>query len=181
MYAQNTTKGIEMADAILVGGQILKSVHDGSVCAGRPCPIHNISDHSLKYAVQRWNSEKGCVERQCDHMKWHPDPDDITIHTEHKCCGQRCCNGPTTDLDITPDCRYGFSDDYLRANLSDAQYKALKNWMHGQTIMLCDGRRYNYETKEYEPSECGEKGEAHGAVLYTHDVNRWANRLPVID
>lgn len=50
--------------------------------------------------------------------------------------------------------------------------------MNGQTMMLCDGRRYNHDAREYEVA-CG--GVAHGVVVYPWDVERFLAGLPVVD
>ena len=82
------------------------------------------------------------------------------------------------DLDLPPsECRLGYPasqvEDILGDNLSD-----FNNWMRGQTRSLCEGRRYNHETGEYEES-CD--GVAHGGVTYPWDVERYLLGLPIID
>jgi hypothetical protein len=54
---------------IQVGG-----VHHSARCKGRPCPIHNRSDHALRSWPQVWH--KGRVMRICEHGAWHKDPDE---------------------------------------------------------------------------------------------------------
>lgn len=51
--------------------------HDPSKCEGRPCCIHNPSDHSMRDFPQLWRSDRGLMERTCPHGIGHPDPDDI--------------------------------------------------------------------------------------------------------
>lgn len=51
-------------------------------------------------------------------------------------------------------------------------------WMRGQTIGVCEGRKYNHDTKEYEVS-CG--GVAHGGIVYRWDMERFLARKPIID
>lgn len=77
-----------------------------------------------------------------------------------------------------PECRGGYPTYQLEEFLTPEQYTALGKWMYGQTMMICDGRQYDHETKEYVEA-CG--GEAHGVVVYSWDVERWALGLPVID
>lgn len=81
--------------------------------------------------------------------------------------------------DAKPDCTLGFSTQFLEGILSTRDYANLQRWMDGQTGAICDGRVYNHETKQYEPSECADN--PHGVVYYAHDVRRWALGLPVID
>jgi hypothetical protein len=40
-------------------------------------------------------------------------------------------------------------------------------WMNGQTMTLCDGRKYNHDAKEYQISACGD--EPHGVVVFSSD------------
>lgn len=51
-------------------------------------------------------------------------------------------------------------------------------FMRGQTFAICEGRKFNHDTREYEP-DCG--GTAHGGVVYPWDVERFLDRKPVID
>lgn len=66
--------------------------------------------------------------------------------------------------------------EILRENNRDLT--EFDHWMRGQTRMLCEGRRYNHETKEYQ-TECG--GVAHGGIVYPWDMERFLQRKPVID
>jgi hypothetical protein len=50
-------------------------------------------------------------------------------------------------------------------------------WMHGQTVGVCDGRRYDYNANTFRDTGCG----PHGPVYYRHDVARYLNNQPVID
>lgn len=49
--------------------------------------------------------------------------------------------------------------------------------MSGQTVSLCDGKSWNYEKMEYEPAGCG----PHGPVVYSWDLTRFLDGLPIID
>jgi hypothetical protein len=76
---------LEHSDAVLY------DVHDPLACKGRPCPIHGRTDHPLRYATQVWRSDRGVVERICEHGVGHPDPDSLP-GTKHMrgcdgCCG----------------------------------------------------------------------------------------------
>jgi hypothetical protein len=53
------------------------------------------------------------------------------------------------------------------------------HWMRGQTMSICDGRSYNHEAGQYEPTECADT--PHGIVAYPWDVERYLHGYPVID
>lgn len=73
----------------LVGGQRLVGVHSQSKCAGRPCTIHNPSEHHMADWPQNWRSDRKLMERICEHGVGHPDPDDPSTDTVHGC--DFCC------------------------------------------------------------------------------------------
>lgn len=50
-------------------------VHDPTVCAGTPCPIHQPSEHPLSEAPLHWRADRDLMERVCSHGLGHPDPD----------------------------------------------------------------------------------------------------------
>ncbi len=68
-----------------------------------------------------------------------------------------------------PSCSYGYTIAQLNEIFGN-NIDTFNNWMYGQTVMLCEGTRYNHDTKSYEPSECGE---AHGPIVYSWDVMRY--------
>lgn len=76
----------------------------------------------------------------------------------------------------TPECRLGLTHDQVTELFGD-RIGEFHRWMWGQTVGLCEGRRWNRETKQYEPSGCG----PHGAAYYRSDVRRFLAGLPVID
>jgi hypothetical protein len=83
--------------------QALANVHPAGQCAGRPCCIHNPSDHPMRLFPQSWRGDRALMERVCPHGVGHPDPDDIAYKRErfgpefanaegiHGCDG--CCTG----------------------------------------------------------------------------------------
>lgn len=75
-----------------------------------------------------------------------------------------------------PDCTHGYSFDLLEETLGDARFAELMDWMRGQTMMLCDGRRYDHDTREYY-----ETHDAHGPVVYTWDVQNFLRGGPILD
>lgn len=70
----------------------LKLVHTHSPekCEGRPCTVHNRSDHSMRHLPQHWRSDRSFMERMCEHNVGHPDPDeymaDVWVHGCDGCC-----------------------------------------------------------------------------------------------
>lgn len=79
-----------------------------------------------------------------------------------------------------PECRSGYTRQQVDQILevrgrSRAEFDA---WMRGQTIALCEGQRWDYETESYVEA-CG--GVAHGAVIYPWDLERFLNRQPILD
>lgn len=77
-----------------------------------------------------------------------------------------------------PLCEGGYPHDQLERELGEQAFNRLMIWMEGQTQMLCEGRSYSHETKEYGEA-CG--GVAHGPVVYVWDVERWLAAGPIID
>lgn len=77
----------------------------------------------------------------------------------------------------TPDCASGFTISQIDTILG-ARRSEFTAWMSGQTQALCEGRRYNHETKEYEEA-CD--GIAHGPVVYPWDLKRFLDGRPIID
>ena len=77
----------------------LINIHPETACAGRYCVIHNPSDHPLRDATMIWRSDKGIMERLCEHGIGHDDPDDYAYRRTidpnatsiHGCDG--CCGG----------------------------------------------------------------------------------------
>lgn len=86
---------------MIAGGEVLVNVHPKSQCqAGGPaaCPIHNLSDHSMRAFPQHFRVDNGLMERVCPHGIGHPDPDALPFFVErgitamevHGCDG--CCS-----------------------------------------------------------------------------------------
>lgn len=79
----------------LEGGQKLTGVHPETACAGRVCPIHNMTDHNMRDFPQHFREDNGLMERICPHGIGHPDPDALPFFEErgiegmgiHGCCG----------------------------------------------------------------------------------------------
>lgn len=75
-----------------------------------------------------------------------------------------------------PNCTHGYSFDLLDETLGAERFAELMDWMRGQTMMLCDGRRYDHDTREYY-----ETGHVHGPVVYPWDVQRFLRGGPIVD
>lgn len=75
-----------------------------------------------------------------------------------------------------PDCDHGYSVALLEETLGEERFKELMGWLYGQTMMLCDGRRYDPVTESYT-----ETHEAHGPVIYAWDVERFMRGGPILD
>lgn len=83
-----------MSEDWRVDGVTLYDVHDGVECAGRPCVIHNQSQHHMLDWTLNWRSDRGIFERMCPHGIGHPDPDNQEgYNSVHGCDG--CCRPPT--------------------------------------------------------------------------------------
>lgn len=83
------------------GPSVLTNVHPATLCAGRPCCLHNPSEHSMRDFPLNWRGDRGIMERLCAHGVGHPDPDDAAYRatvgdgdTTHGCDG--CCVTPVT-------------------------------------------------------------------------------------
>lgn len=78
----------------LVGGAVIKA-HSRAFCERpRRCPLHAPSNHHMKTWRQLWRSDRGIIERVCEHGIGHPDPDDGKVVSGedsgvHGCDG--CC------------------------------------------------------------------------------------------
>lgn len=68
--------------------------------------------------------------------------------------------------------------DQIETFLDARRFAELMDWMHGQTMMLCEGRRYDHSTQEYT-EKCG--GVAHGPVVYCWDLERFMAGGPIVD
>ena len=91
---------------------------------------------------------------------------------------------PRAGADVTaarmpePSCPLGYTEADLQQHWG-GRLKSLYATLAGQTGSICDGRSFNHETREYEPTACAEH--PHGFTTYVHDVRRWLEGKPVID
>lgn len=76
-----------------------------------------------------------------------------------------------------PDCSGGYSVTLLKQHMDGQQLARLNVWMTGQTMMFCTGKLYDHDKQEYI-DDCETP---HGAVIYSHDLERFLHALPIID
>lgn len=82
---------------INIGSATLSNIHPEGMCAGRPCVVHNPTNHHMREWVLHWRGDRGIFERICRHGVGHPDPDQEDYWKEtgqtgqgiHGCDG--CC------------------------------------------------------------------------------------------
>lgn len=74
-----------------------------------------------------------------------------------------------------PQCPDGYPWTQLEDAFDEDTFKEFRHWMGGQTMSICEGRKYNHDTNQYEPDECA--GSPHGAVAYRYDVFRFLGFL----
>lgn len=80
---------------------VITNVHDPVNCAGRACPVHNLTQHVMRGYPQHFRYDNGLMERICLHGIGHPDPDAMPFYIErgedymsvHGCDG--CCRPPS--------------------------------------------------------------------------------------
>lgn len=71
------------------------NTHPEEKCKGRPCIVHNPTDHHMSEWPVHWRSDRGILERICPCGVGHPDPDQFYYWREigqewqsvHGCCG----------------------------------------------------------------------------------------------
>jgi hypothetical protein len=71
---------------------------------------------------------------------------------------------------IEPSCPHGYTRVDLAIILGE-RLAGFDRWMNGQTMMLCEGRLYDYEAKEYRPDACAD--DPHGVVAYPRDLRQY--------
>jgi hypothetical protein len=79
-----------------------------------------------------------------------------------------------------PECESGYPQwqvEEILAKFGRSQDEFGK-WVYGQTMSLCQGQSYNYNTRSYD-EKCG--GVAHGGIVYPWDLERFLQRKRIID
>lgn len=80
-----------------IGSTEVFNVHDKKACAGRPCVVHNQSDHAMRDWPRSWSVERMRAERLCPHGEIHIDPDDLAWREPDGDCApycDGCCDPP---------------------------------------------------------------------------------------
>lgn len=75
-----------------------------------------------------------------------------------------------------PQCRHGYTRAQVR-EIMGSRVDEFDRWMYGSTQVLCTGRAYVHETRQYV-TDCGVK---HGTVTFSSDVARFLAGLPQDD
>lgn len=70
-----------------------------------------------------------------------------------------------------PACPGGYPWFQIEEILDEDTLLEFKFWMRGQTMMVCEGRKYNHELRQYEVDECEKT--PHGGVVYMWDLHRF--------
>jgi hypothetical protein len=58
--------------------------HNGNVCFGQYCPLHNPSDHSLREYPLDWDAKAGVMVRVLPDGGTEIDPDEYRLHSPEK-------------------------------------------------------------------------------------------------
>lgn len=94
----------EPQHGVQIGIGVLSNVHPETQCAGRPCVVHNPSDHHMRDWDLNWRDDRGLMERICPHGVGHPDPDTAAFHEQQ---GQSWMNVHGCDGCCSPGGRHG--------------------------------------------------------------------------
>ena len=73
-----------------------------------------------------------------------------------------------------PLCSLGYTRREV-VELTVDRHEEFQRWIYGQTVALCEARRFNHETREYEPNGCDRP---HGMVVYPWDLARFLRVEP---
>lgn len=81
---------------------------------------------------------------------------------------------------IKPAREAGYTWDQVREIVGEERLREFERWMYGQTMTLCTGEIYDYESgRMVRDPDCPEWG--HGDVTYEWDIDRFLLKLPVVD
>ena len=82
--------------SITIHGVSPTNVHPESACTGRPCVLHNPTDHTMRDWPIRWATDTALFERACPHSEWVVDPDQLDYLRQTYVTLRRICCGFTT-------------------------------------------------------------------------------------
>lgn len=76
-------------------GVILRTHNPGACAHDDSCSIHKPSNHLLSGAPLNWRTDRGIMERICEHGVGHDDPDDLTYRRSigREASGTHGCDG----------------------------------------------------------------------------------------
>lgn len=143
-------------------GQILRGVHAASRCAGRPCVIHNPSDHRMRGWPTNFRTgglfdiKPAHMERMCEHGTGHPDPDDAAFWASrgvdvgvHGCDG--CCGARTEDVPVSPGVSERVADGRtLAPRPGDAVYEEQLKALPAVGSLIEDSRDIAWRVHDYD-------------------------------
>lgn len=69
-----------------------------------------------------------------------------------------------------PSCFLGYPRSQV-VEIVGLRLDAFDHWMRGQTVAICDGRRYDPDQRDYVPTACS--AHPHGVVVYPWDVRQF--------
>ncbi len=69
-----------------------------------------------------------------------------------------------------PTCPHGYTEVDLAGILGE-RLDHFNQWMSGQTMSVCDGKRYSHEDRAYYPTECAD--DPHGPVVFPWDLHKY--------
>jgi len=81
---------------VTIHGVSLTNVHPESACTGRPCVLHNPTDHTMRDWPIRWATDTALFERECSHGEWLVDPDQLDYLRQTYVTLRGICCGFTT-------------------------------------------------------------------------------------
>ena len=68
---------------------------------------------------------------------------------------------------LPPACPLGYTREQVEQVVAE-RWDEFVQWSRGMTCAICEGRRYDYDKRGYEPTECADS--PHGVVVYPWDV-----------
>lgn len=77
---------------------------------------------------------------------------------------------------LPPACQHGYTREQVEQIVAE-RFDEFATWSRGMTAAICDGRRYDHEAKEYQPTGCG----PHGVVVYPWDIAQFIKGRDPLD
>lgn len=67
-----------------------------------------------------------------------------------------------------PDCKLGYTQQQVEA-IMGPRSTDFHRWMRGQTVSLCEGTEWDYDSQTSKLTGCG----PHGVIIYRSDVEQF--------